>query len=382
MIFLFILAEAITTQARGPILVSLERAFGVSEAALGLVAPAGTIGFLGAILVTGLLAGRISVQRTMVLGIAGVIGSLLLMAIAPHYLLFLVALLAQGSASGAFRGVDRVVLSHLYPDNRGRMYAAYTFVWAIGAVLGPQLVSGILTLADWRSVFVIIAICFLPAAVLARRHNLPSMDAERALSKNGLQILLRRPPVVCACISMVLVGALEGIMFTWLAYYAGGFYDTVTANLLLSIYLLAYLPARLVYMYVVDQVPYLLLLVLMMLPVAPALAVAFSGFIGIPLFTVVFIAGAGISGGFPLLSAYAVEAAPEYSGPLNALTNGSLYVGMSTAPAAVGLLAEVYGIRKALSVTVCLTVALIISIVITWFWTGTADASTPNTMAE
>lgn len=69
---------------------------------------------------------------------------------------------------------------------------------------------------------------------------------------------------------------------TWLAYYAGGFYPATTANLLLSAYLLAYVPARLAY--AVERVPYLALLVVATLPVISALAVAFSGVTDLSLF--------------------------------------------------------------------------------------------------
>jgi len=132
---------------------------------------------------------------------------------------------------------------------------------------------------------------------------------------------------------MVLTGALEGILFTWLVYYAETIYATATANTLLSVSLLAYIPARLGYTAAVDRIPYLALLLAVLLPAAPALAVAFSGVTGPVLFAAVFVAGAAISSSFPTLSAYAVEAAPEYSGPLNVVTNGSTYLGLAGAPA-------------------------------------------------
>lgn len=381
-IFCFVFAEAVAMQARGPILASLEGAFGVSEAALGLVAPAGTIGFLVAILATGLLAGRIDMQRTLTVSIVFVVGALAVMSVAPLYAVFLVGLLLQGTASGVFRGGDRVVLSHLHPGRRGRIYAAYTLVWAVGAVVGPQLVSLVLAVFEWRVVFVVVALCFLPSVVLATRVSLPSMDAERSLSGDALRELLRRPPIVGACVAMVFVGAIEGVMFTWLAYYAGGFYATTTANLLLSVYLVAYVPARLAYAYAVERIPYLALLFVATLPVVPALAVAFSGVSGLPLFVAAFVVGAGISGGYPTLSAYAVEAAPEYSGPLNGLTSGASYVGMGAAPAVVGIAASRYGIRIALWTTVFVAVALVVATAVTWLWTGTVDAPTPRVTAD
>ena len=381
-IFAFVFAEGVATQARGPLLASLEDAFGVSEAALGLVAPAGTLGFLAAILASGFLAGRIRLRRMLLLSTLCVIGALLVMSVSPLYLVFLLALLGQGAASGAFRGLDRVVLSHLHPNRRGRMFTAYTLVWAVGAVVGPQLVSAVLGVADWRAVFVVVALCFVPALVGMARASLPSMDAERSLSWADCRRLLGHPPVVGACVGMVFVGSIEGIQFTWLAYYAEGFYGTQTANLVLSLYLLAYIPARIGYTYAVGRVPYLALVVVGTLPIVPALAVAFSGVTGVAFFVAVFVVGAGISGGYPTLSAYAIEAAPEYSGPLNALTNGSLYVGMAVSPALVGVLAGIYGIRQALWLTVLVACGLLLVTAVTWLWTGTARAPSPISAGE
>ena len=157
-------------------------------------------------------------------------------------------------------------------------------------------------------------------------------------------------------------------------YYAETLYPTATANALFSVYLLAYIPARLGYTVAVGRVPYLALLFGVMLPAAPALALVFSGVTGPVLFAAVFVSGAAISSGFPTLSAYAVEAAPEYSGPLNAVTNGSTYLGLAAAPAVVGVLAEGYGLRPALLSTVAVAVLFVLVIAALWWWTGTADA--------
>jgi MFS family permease len=381
-IFLFILGDAMAMQARGPILSSLEATFGASEAALGLVAPAGTVGFALAAVATGLLAGRIKIQRAMALGVAGVVCALVAMAAAPLYTVFLLALLAQGTAAGVFRGVDRAVLSHIHPSRRGRIYLAYALAWAVGAVIGPQLVSVVLAVTDWRVVFLVLAGCFVPVAVVAVRTELPSMEAERSISVDALRELLRRPAVVGASVGILLTGAVEGIVFTWLAYYAGNFYGTGTANLLLSTYLLAYVPARAGYTLVVNRVPYLALLFGTSTIAIPALAIAFSGVTGLVLFAAVFVAGAGLSSGFPALSAYAVEAVPEYSGPINAVTTGATYAGIATAPVLVGVLAEPYGLGRALWLTVALAVALSATIAATWLWTGTANAPTVDATAN
>lgn len=150
----------------------------------------------------------------------------------------------------------------------------------------------------------------------------------------------------------------------------------------MSVYLLAYVPARLGYTFAIDRVPYLALLLAVTLPAAPALAVAFSGVTGPVLFLAVFVAGGAISGSYPALSAYAVETVPAYSGPLNALSNGSAYVGLATAPAVVGVLADTYGLERALWSTVVIAVAFLCTIALLWLRTGTADAPTVDALAD
>lgn len=381
-IFLFVLGDAMAMQARGPILSSLEATFGVSEAALGLVAPAGTVGFAVTAVATGLLAGRVRMRWTLLAGVVGVVCALVAMAAAPLYGVFLLALLAQGGAAGVFRGIDRAALSHIHSARRGRIYVAYALAWAVGAVLGPQLVSAVLAVADWRVVFLALACAFLPVAVVAARTDLPSMEAERSISIEALRTLLGRPAVVGASVAILCTGAVEGIVFTWLAYYAEGFYGTGTANLLLSTYLLAYVPARAGYTVIVGRIPYLALLFGTSVLAVPALAVAFSGVTGPVLFAAVFVAGAGLSSGFPALSAYAVEAAPEYSGPINAVTTGATYAGIGIAPAVVGVLAEPYGLGRALWLSVGIAGALAATIAATWFWTGTANAPTVDAASQ
>ncbi|WP_144923793.1 MFS transporter [Halorubrum salsamenti] len=378
-VFSFIFADAIAVQVRGPILASLGEEFGASTATLGLVAPAGTAGFLVAIVVTGVLAGRLPMRPSLLVGATCTVGALVAMSVAPTYAVFLVALLGQGTAAGAFRGLDRVVLSHLHAERRARMYTVYTLVWAVGAVLTPQLVSVVLAVADWRMLFLVVACAFLPATLLAARYDLPSIDAERSVSRAELASLLRRPAVLGSCLGMVLTGALEGVLFTWLVYYAETFYPTATANALLSVYLLAYIPARLGCATAIERVPHLLLLLAALVPAIPALAVAFSGVTGPALFAAVFVAGAAISTGFPVLSAYAVESAPEYSGPLNAVTNGSTYLGLATAPAVVGVLAGRYGIGTAIQWTaVAIAVAFVLAVGTLWRWTDTPGVPRPT----
>jgi fucose permease len=150
---------------------------------------------------------------------------------------------------------------------------------------------------------------------------------------------------------------IEGAVFTWLPYYAGTFFERDLANATLSVYLLAYVPGRVEYTALVDCLSYLTLLAGIGTLSVPALAVALVGTTGIGVLVGTFAAGLLVSGFFPVLSAYGVDAAPDYSGPVNA-TTGATYVGLAVVPVVMGVIAERASIERAMWVPVGLAVAL------------------------
>jgi MFS family permease len=276
-IFLFTIGDALALQVRGAIIPSLRAEFGASEALLGLVAPAGTAGFIVAILLVGTAAGRLDVRKTVLvaLGIAAL--AFLVMGAAPIYPLFLGFLLVQGSMDGVVRGLDRPILSHLYPGQRGRIFNVYALVWAVGAAAAPLFVNAVLSVGEWRWVFYLLAVVFVPAAVLIARADRPSIEGnERTVSRERFVELLRDPPITGMTVALVMSGGIEGSFFTWLPYYAGQFVTDAQANLLLSGFLATYIPGRAFYSVVVQRVDSLWLVAGLSLLTAPLLYVAFT----------------------------------------------------------------------------------------------------------
>ncbi|GAB3023641.1 MFS transporter [Natronobiforma cellulositropha] len=362
--FFFVAGDAMAMQSRGALLSSFEETFGVSESLLGLVAPAGTVGFVLAILIVGLLAGRLRVKLAMALGTLVVIGALVATALAPVYALFLLALFAQGAGAGVFRALDRPVLSHVYPQRVGRIFVLYSLAWAVGAVTGPLLVSGVLWLTDWRVTYLLLALWFVPVVLLVSRLEFPSGWGETELDREALAGLLGRQEIRGAVLAMVLVGGIEGAIFTWLPYYAGTFLDRTLANAALSIYLLAYVPGRYLYARLVGTGAYLQIALVTTALAVPTVAVALVFSSGVAMVLAVFLTGMLVSSLFPMLSAYSVERAPAYSGPVSALTSASTYVGIALVPMVMGVVAEATDIAYAMWIPVFLTVALVVVIAV------------------
>ena len=376
-IFLFTIGDALALQVRGAIIPSLREEFGASEALLGLVAPAGTAGFIVAILLVGTAAGRLNVRRTVLLALGAAAVAFLMMGAAPIYPLFLGFLLVQGSADGVVRGLDRPILSHLYPDQRGRIFNVYALVWATGAAAAPIFVNAVLGVADWRWVFYLLALVFIPAGLLLTRAERPSIEGnERSISMETFLDLLRDPPVTGMTLALVVSGSIEGTFFTWLPTYAGQFVTDAQANLLLSGFLATYIPGRAVYSVVVQRVDSLWLVAGLSLLTAPALYVAVTTTSTTVLVAAVLFSGATVSGLFPTISAFGVDTHPTYSGPVNAIATGASYLGLSATPALVGVLATLYDLKTALSLLPVLAVTFAVIAVLLRVRIGAPDATT------
>ena len=361
-VFWFVAVEAVGFQMRGALLPSLERTFSVSTGLLGLVATAGTVGFVLAVLLTGLYMGRIDPRRAMLGSALVVTASILLMGFAPTFSAYLALLLLRGIATGPFRALDRAILSHLYPGSRGRVFNLYALAWAVGAAAGPLVVAGALFFGGWRIAYFALAVAFLPVVVALTRLDLPTgRIAERPLTRDRLAEVLRRPAIFGMSAATVVGGGVEGSLFTWLPYFATTRFDPTTSSLLLTTYLLAYLPARLGYSVIVDRFrsPIDLVVALAMgaLPVLYLVVFVLEGY---ALFLSVFALGFLVSGLFPTLSAFGVDRASEYSGPVNALVTSTQYVGIATVPPILGVVIARYGVTDAFGLLLGLLFVLVL----------------------
>jgi fucose permease len=337
-IFLTVAVAGAAIQVRGAVLPTLEGFYGVPEWQLGLVAPAGTVGYLLVMLVVGSSAGRVDTRTVITLGAFGTAGALLAMGLAPTFLVFLGAMLARGATIGLVRALDRPLLSHFYPGDRGRVYNLYDGVWAVGAALGPLAVVAALALGSWRLVYVGLAGAVLVLAVLFWRLDAPDVGGnEEPLTRARLAALLGRPEVLGMLAALFFVVGVEGSLFTWLPYYAGAELPARWAELTLTLMLAAYVPGRFACGALAERVGYLTLLVGILGLLVPAFAFTFVVADGLWVLAGVVAIGALISGAFPTAVAYGTDAAPEYSGPVNAVAAATGSVAFATVPAVVGV---------------------------------------------
>lgn len=359
-LFALAIVDGIALQARGPLLVSFQETFQVSESLLGLVSPMGTIGFVLTIVLVGAMAGRLRIRLWFVVGVLGTAISFVAMGLAPTFFLLLGMITVRMAATGTYRALDRPVLSHLYPSQRGRIFNIHTMVWAIGATAGPLFVTAVLWVTDWRAVYLILAAALVPIGIALWWLDVPaSLGNERSFTRADFRRIAGRRELLVMVAGLVLVGGIESVFFTWLPYYATEFFRPEVANLTLSLYLAAYVPGRYLFSRITHRYPYLAVALLACAITAILLPVMFAlgGHPGF--FPAVFAIGLLVSGFFPTLLAWGVDVTPEFTGPINAAAMTAAQVGFFVFPASVGVIADRRSIQAGMLIQVALTVGLV-----------------------
>jgi fucose permease len=358
----FAAIEGVGLQMRGALIPEFRLEFGVSESLLGLVAPAGTAGFVLVILIVGAFAGRIDFRRTVLAGMAVVTACMLLLGLAPTYAVFLGVLFLRGTFTALVRGPDRVILGHLFPDRRGRVFNLYDLAWAVGATLGPVLVIVALALGDWRFAYLTLAAVLVPAVVAVYRLDLDVASAEDTLTLDGLGTVFHEPRVVGSAVALVFSGGLEGGLFTWLPTYARETLPPASASLTLSALIIGYVPGRLLCGTYAERIGYVRLVTALAV-VATPLTYLLTVVEGIWLFPAAGALGIVVSGIFPTLGAAAIDAVPDYSAPANAITVSTSYVGLSVVPAVMGVVIARAGIGTGMQLLVGVAAGLLMALV-------------------
>jgi len=337
-LFLSVATTGAMLQMRGAVLPTLSTEFSPPAWQLGLVAPVGTIGYLTVMLVVGSGAGHLDSRRFIIVGLLGSAVALLAMGLAPAFLVFLLAIGIRGTMTGFVRALDRPVLSHFYPDDRGRMYNRYDMAWAVGAALGPVAVAAAVALGSWRLAYGALAVVVVVAAALFWRLDAPTVEsAEEPLTRESAADLLRRPEIVAMLAALFFVTGVEGGLFTWLPYYAAAELPEGVAEVTLTVMLAAYVPGRFACGALAERVGYLPLLAGLAGALVPTFAFTFVVAEGYAVLAGIAVIGLLIAGFFPTMMAYATDAVPQHSGPVNALASGMGSVGVGTVPAVMGV---------------------------------------------
>jgi fucose permease len=126
-----------------------------------------------------------------------------------------------------------------------------------------------------------------------------------------------------------------------------------------------YIPGRLLYSYLCDRLPPLDLVLGLAVLAVPVAFVTFTARSELVLGGGTLVLGFVVAGFFPTLSAFGIDSAAEFSGPVNAIATAANFVGITAAPVVVGVVAEQVDIGSGMRLLVPALVGVVVVTAVT-----------------
>nr|WP_256531735.1 MFS transporter [Halovivax cerinus] len=368
-----------------PLLEPFRTAFGVSEAAVGLLATLVWIGSAAPRFPTGYLLTRYPRHRV-VLGSGLVLAaSSAVAAAAPSFVTLSVATVLVGIASGVYYVAASPLIGQLYPGRVGRAIGIHGTASQIAAVVAPGTVGVALAarfwpFAAWRGLFVSLSVAALGSAILfwaaARRSTISDPQTLDLRLRVALAAHWR---LILAGIAVIgLAGLLWNGVFnfyvTYLVTEKG--LTSADARLALTVVFAAGVPAFWVAGLLADRLQFV--------PLMLGILVAFVGSMlslvavqsVVPVLVVSAVLGFVMHSLFPVTDTYVLTSLPEaHSGSGYAVFSGAMMPIQAIGSVVVGVLVDVGfsfdAVFTALSIGVAaLTAVLVVLTVAGWIPTG------------
>jgi MFS family permease len=338
---------------QGNVVPFLQAEFALSYRAVSLHSSAIAVG----IILVGLLGDRVEARlgrrRTLWLGIGGLAAGSTLLCLAPAPWASIAACFVMGALGGLLPAIVPAVLADLHGERRAEAYAGQAIVaYAFG--LAAPLLAGVAIWAElgWRAAVIAGVAAGIAIGLGFRRMHLPEMATPLADGAREKRASL--PPAYWAYWALLVACcALEFLLLFWAPSYLErivGFEPAAAATASAG-FPLGMLVGRIALRWLVARVALRLLLV-------AALALAFAGFLiywGVswPPAAVAgtFVIGLGIAPLYPLVTDFAIGAAPASVPGARDLAAMRLAIAFGLAlllaPIALGALADEAGLGPA-----------------------------------
>ena len=165
--FFIVTLDAVVVNVALP---SIQDSLGGGVQGLQWVVDGYTLMFAAFLLTAGSLSDRVGARQAIGYGIALFVVTSVGCGLAPSLSLLVVARLLQGAAAAIMMPASLALISHAYDDpaRRARAVAAWAMGGAVAASSGP-VIGGLLTLVDWRLVFLINVPVGVVGLILLRR---------------------------------------------------------------------------------------------------------------------------------------------------------------------------------------------------------------------
>ena len=150
-----------------------------------------SVGLASALLVAGAVADDLGRRRVFVAGMVVLAGGSLVVAVAPHVLLFVLARVVEGVGAAAVIAAGLGIIAHAFAPGPER--AAASGVWGAslgaGIAAGPLLTAGLDRYADWRLAYLAFAALAVVLGVAGRLLVEESRSVRRGVDLPGAVLL-------------------------------------------------------------------------------------------------------------------------------------------------------------------------------------------------
>jgi fucose permease len=329
---------------------SMRQSFGLPLDALGSLLVATTAGYVSASFLSGAILRRIRLGALLALSCAATAVALIVYSIAPSWPLIVAFGVLTGLGAGAIDSALNTFAAHTYSARTVNMLHAF---YGVGATLGPVLMTAVLLAnAGWQRGYLIVgaAQLLLAAGFVATRNLWPAGNGNAHASGEPaapLSETLRLKVTVLSAIVFILYCGLEASTGAWLftLLHEGRNVGTAAAGTAVSLFWGSLMAARVLFGLVYVPPPLSRwLVVAMSASLLATLALGFDPNIGAGIACGALI-GFACGPIFPWLIAETPQRlGPRHGANAIGVQIASAAIGLSFAPALVGVLADEHGI--------------------------------------
>ncbi len=328
-----------------PLFEPLMVAFGTDRATIGVLISLVWLGTAIPRIPMGYVLTRIPRHQAVLATGVVLAGASGLIALANSFPTLQIGTFLLGIASGAYFVAAVPLIAELYPDSVGRTVGIHGAAAQLAAVLAPTIVVGILLVASWRTVFLVLGVSAIMFSIVMARVVRGSRIADEAVPDRAFLPAVRSHWRIIAT-GLLMVGVAgfmwQGLFNFYVVYLQSSKgLSTTTANLLLTVVFAAGLPAFWYGGRLADR-----------LPVVPYILAILTGFVGsvvaltyagnlATVFLLSISIGYFIHSLFPALDTYFLNSLPdENRGVVYAAFTGLSLLVEANGTAAVGLLTD------------------------------------------
>jgi FSR family fosmidomycin resistance protein-like MFS transporter len=318
--------------------------FGLTLFLAGLLAPMGQLASVGQP-VFGYLADRWGARRFVVLTVATTGSFAGLIGVAPSYFVLAMLLFALGLSSALYHPAGSALLTRAVSRRWGSALAIYHLGGNLGLAAGPIAVTFVVTRFGLESTYFLVLPALLWALLLWRFVPQAAARVTQVVNESFFQVVAaeRRSFSLLGVVILARAVGTGGFTLFLPTYLIQGGSDFVRAGIVTALFFAMGGLGGLVSGALSDRFGRRAVLATMMLLAVPAV-LTFLTSVG-PLSTVALLLAASLLlGEQPVFVALAQEQAPEHRGTAVGFVFGAQFVLAGLAAAAVGALADLYGL--------------------------------------